>query len=156
MTNAIGQAGGPSLEPEWVLRRNCALTPVQLLLVFASLALISLGISLFWALQGAWVVVPFALVEILALAVAFMVYARHAADCERVRLGQEALVVERTVGAQHSVVQLPRAWLRVRLNAQLGGLVEISSGGSVESVGRFVDRERRELFFSGLRRALQA
>lgn len=155
MSNATGSTDDLSPEPEWILKRNCALTPVQLLLIFASLALASLGLATFWAFQGAWLVVPFAVIEVLALGVAFAVYARHAADCERVRLGQEALVIERVVGERRTLVQLPRAWLRVRLNEQSGGLVELTSGRSVESVGRFVDLKGRERFLMGLKQALQ-
>ena len=56
----------------WVLRRNCSLTPGQLLAIFCSLAGLSLAFAAFWTSQGAWVVLPFAVVECLALGVAFL------------------------------------------------------------------------------------
>jgi len=155
MSNDAGSQEDLSPEPEWVLKRNCALSPGQLVMIFASLACASLGFALLWAAQGAWLVVPFAVVEVIALGVAFAVYARHAADCERVRLGQESVVIERQVGEQRTVVRLPRAWLRVRLSQQSDGLVELSSGQTVESVGRFVDLKGREQFVVGFKRALQ-
>jgi uncharacterized membrane protein len=155
MSNAPGQFDGLNSGSEWVLKRNCALTPTQLLWIFGSLAILSLGMATFWAVQGAWVVLPFAVLEVVALGVAFAVYARHAADCERVRLSREALEIERVVGARRTVSSLPRAWLRVRLSEQPSGLVELSSGRSVESVGRFVDLQRRRRFLVGLQEALQ-
>jgi uncharacterized membrane protein len=154
MGNATEFAADQESRSEWVLKRNCALTPKQLMKIFASLALASLGMAGFWASQGAWLVLPFAVIEVLALGVAFAVYARHAADCERVRLDQNALVIERMVGERQTSVQLSRAWLRVRQEAD--GLVEISSGQSVESVGRFVDTKCRQQFALGLRQALRA
>ncbi|MEY3572234.1 MAG: DUF2244 domain-containing protein [Burkholderiaceae bacterium] len=155
MSNAPGQVDGLNSGSEWVLKRNCALTPTQLLWIFGSLAMLSLGMAAFWAAQGAWVVLPFAVLEVLALAIAFAVYARHAADCERVRLSPEMIEVERVVGASRTISVLPRAWLRVRLNEQSSGLVELSAGRSVESVGRFVDLQRRRRFLVGLQEALQ-
>jgi uncharacterized membrane protein len=70
----------------WMLRRNCSLTPKQLVGIFGSLAGLSLAFAAYWASRGAWVVVPFAVAECLALGVAFLVYARHACDHERVVL----------------------------------------------------------------------
>ncbi|MEY3951270.1 MAG: hypothetical protein RL320_72 [Pseudomonadota bacterium] len=155
MSTMPGQLDDLSPGAEWVLKRNCALTPCQLLMIFGSLALVSLGLAAFWAYQGAWLVVPFALIEVMALGLAFAVYSRHAADCERVRLSAEVVVVERVVGTRHTVCHLPRAWLRVKMSELPGGLVELSSGRSVESVGRFVDQQGRRRFVLGLREALQ-
>ena len=55
---------------QWRMRRNCSVTPVQLLSLFATLALLSLGIAAFFWSQGALLVLPFTLLELLALAVA--------------------------------------------------------------------------------------
>ena len=76
-----------SIEPEhqqWVLKRNCALRPRQLAACFGVLAAVSLAIASIFAWHGAWLVVPFACLEMGALAVAFVVYARHAADYDRI------------------------------------------------------------------------
>jgi len=43
-------------------------------------------------------VLPFTCLEVLALGVAFFVYARHAADYERIVLAPRRLVVERSLG----------------------------------------------------------
>ena len=64
---------------QWVLRRNCILTPRQLGGWFVSLAMVSLAIALAFAAHGAWLVIPFAVVEMGALGLAFVFYARHAA-----------------------------------------------------------------------------
>jgi uncharacterized membrane protein len=67
----------------WFLKRNCSVTPSQLGWLYASLCVVSLGIgTLFW-LHGAPLVLPFAWLELTAVGVAFMVYARHATDGER-------------------------------------------------------------------------
>ena len=79
---------------QWFLRRNCSVTPRQLFWVFLSLCAISLGIGTFFWMKGATLVLPFASLELLAVAVAFVVYARHATDGERILLRGTQLVVE--------------------------------------------------------------
>jgi uncharacterized membrane protein len=62
------------------------MTPGQLCTTFVMLGGVSLGVSMAWALSGAWVVLPFVLLEWVVLALAFLVYARHATDHERVTI----------------------------------------------------------------------
>ena len=69
---------------QWVLKRNCAMSPRQLAGCLAIVGAVSLGIASAFAMHGAWPVIPFACLEIAALSVAFFVYGRHAADYEKI------------------------------------------------------------------------
>jgi len=60
------------------LKRNCSISPAGLMCVFAALASVSLAIGIGFALAGAWLVLPFAGLEVVALGVAFVVHARRA------------------------------------------------------------------------------
>ena len=71
---------------EWSLKRNCSVTPAQLGWLYASMCVVSLAVAGFFWSQGATLVLPFAVLELIAVAVAFLAYARHAADSERIRL----------------------------------------------------------------------
>ena len=84
------ERGGFSL----ILKRNCSISPADLLCVFAALAFVVLTIGAGFAAAGAWLVLPFAGLEVLLLGVAFFVYARHAADYERIELRSGRLTVE--------------------------------------------------------------
>jgi len=53
---------------EWSLRRNCSVTPAQLGALYASLCVVSLGVAGFFWSQGATLVLPFAALELLAVA----------------------------------------------------------------------------------------
>ena len=53
------------------IKRNCSISPRDLLCVLASAACVSLGIAAGFALAGAWPILPFAGLEVLALAAAF-------------------------------------------------------------------------------------
>jgi uncharacterized membrane protein len=51
--------------------------------VFALLAAVTIGIGIVFAAMGAWLVLPFAGLEAIALAIAFFAVARRIADDER-------------------------------------------------------------------------
>ena len=56
---------------------NCSISPTGLLCAFAALAAVTLAIATGFALMGAWLVLPFAGLEVLALGVAFVVHVRR-------------------------------------------------------------------------------
>ncbi len=85
-----GHGSGFSL----ILKRNCSISPAGLLWVYVMIAVVTLGIAAVFAALGAWVILPFAGIEIVALGIAFAVNGRHAADYERIQLGEGRLVVE--------------------------------------------------------------
>jgi len=62
------------------------LSPRQCGLAFGAVGIVSGGIATVFATQGVWLVLPFAGIEILALVIAFVVYARHTGDFERIVL----------------------------------------------------------------------
>ena len=60
------------------LPRSCSISPQGLALVFVLLAATAIGIGVGFAAVGAWLVLPFAGLEALALGVAFFAVARRA------------------------------------------------------------------------------
>jgi uncharacterized membrane protein len=59
--------------------RNCSISPAGLAGVFAALAAVTLLIGVGFALVGAWLVLPFAGLEVLMLVAAFVWHARQVA-----------------------------------------------------------------------------
>ncbi len=57
--------------------RNCSISPAALLGSLAALAAVTLAIGIGFSLLGAWPVLPFAGLEVLALAIAFVVHVRR-------------------------------------------------------------------------------
>ena len=85
-----GQGPGFSL----LLKRNCSISPSGLLRVYGLIAFVTLGIAAAFAALGAWLILPFAGIEIVCLGIAFVLQGRHAADYERIALGDGGLTVE--------------------------------------------------------------
>lgn len=133
---------------EWLLKRNCSITPHQLMQAYLALCAASLTIAMFIALRGAWYVLGFAVLELGIVGGAFLYYARHAADRERIVLSGEWLLVELVEGGNVRRFTLPRRGIRLApLSAQreLIRLQAADTGVEVE-VGRYLTaRKRHEL-----------
>ena len=140
---------------EWLLKRNCSITPRQMMGFYASVCVLSLGIgAAFWA-QGATLVMPFAGFEVLAVGAALMLYSRHATDSENIRLQAGRLTVEHTSGRITHRAEFAPAWVRVEPEHGDGSLVELSGQGQRIAVGRFVRPELRRQLAEELRWALR-
>ena len=120
-----------------IARRNCALSPRQLWQAFLAIAMLSLLIAAVCVLIGAWAVLPWTLLEISAVAVAFLLWGRHAVDGECITISPTAVVVEVFCVAEVT---------RHEFNPQWAQLV-------VTSVGRFGQRSKLALREQG--RALE-
>ena len=140
---------------EWVLRRHAPLTPAQMLVFFASLSLVSLCIGLFFWLQGALLVLPFAALETVAVGICFLIFSRHVLDQERIVVDGLQVVVEHEAAGVRERAQFHRQWVRIE---PLGGehsLIAVSGQGKSIQVGRYVRPERREALANELRRAVR-
>ena len=140
---------------QWVLRRNCSLTPRQLGGFYASVCVVSLGIALGFAWNGAPVVLWFAGIELVLLALALLFYARHATDADMVTLSGQDLTVEQFFGAQRTSARFRTPWVSVEPSQGDGSLIELSGQGQVARIGRFLRPEARADFARELRSALR-
>ncbi len=140
---------------DWFLNRNCAVTPAQLGWFYLSLCVVSLGIATAFWLQGAVLVMPFAWLELLAVGAGFLVYARHAADRERISLRDRHLVVELEQAGKLERMSFRREWVRVEPKRGDSSLIEVSAQGQSIQVGRYVRPELRPLLAREIRMALR-
>lgn len=139
----------------WLLRRNCSVTPAQLGWMYASLCVVSLGIGMVFWWHGATLVLPFAWIELAAVGVAFLAYARHAADGERISLQGQQLVVELENGGRLERAEFDRAWVRIEASVADRSLIAVSGGGRSVNVGRYLRPELRPALAQEIRRALR-
>ena len=126
------------------IKRNCSISPQDLLRVLVFMACVSLGIAMGFAYVGAWPVLPFAGLEMLALAMAFYLNGRHAADYERIALAGGRLVIECSSAGrlEHHEFALP--WLRLEMLRKGADLrVLLRSRGRELEIGRHLDAGRR-------------
>ena len=98
---------------------------------------------------------PFAGLDLLGLGIALLVYARHAADYERVSLAGGLLVVVSVSAGQLTRHEFNPLWVRVEQGESLRALVQLRSGKCVVQVGCFLDPYKRRKFAQELVSALR-
>jgi len=139
----------------WFLRRDCSVTPNQLGWLYASLCALSLGIGTFFWLQGVVLMLPIAWLELAAVGVAFLAYARHATDAETISLRGRQLVVELENAGHLERAQFDREQVRVEPSVVDRSLIQLSGQGRQVNVGRYLRPELRPALAQEIRRALR-
>jgi len=135
-----------------ILKRNCSISPAGLAGVFAALACVAVAIGAGFALVGAWLVLPFAGLEVLLLGSAFVAYARRAADYERIELDSGRLTVEVGQAQKTSRYEMDACRARVRLEEER---VLLSGAREQLELGRHLDAESRARFAAELQKRLR-
>jgi uncharacterized membrane protein len=134
------------------LKRNCSISPAGLAGVFAALALVVVTIGAGFAIAGAWLVLPFAGLEVLLLGAAYVLYARHAADYERIVLDSGRLTVEVAQAQQTSRYEMEARRARVCLEEER---VVLRGAREQLELGRHLDAEMRVRFAAELQKRLR-
>ena len=134
----IARDGGFSL----VARRNNSLGPGGRRGVFAFIFVVSVGIAAAFAVLGAWLILPFAGLEMLVLYLAFRYVDRHAADYELIAIDGDRVEVESFEGGRRRRHEFNRQWARLVVVGD-GERVALRSHGRELEIGRFVGAERR-------------
>lgn len=134
-----------------IARPNNSLTPQASMKVLGALAGIVLIVGFGFAHMGAWLVLPFAGLEILAFAYAFYYIHLHSADFESITIESDRVVVEKRNYKVVTTTVFQRHWAQVNLRevASVGGVIGksglfIRSHGKEVEFGRsFINDEQR-------------
>jgi uncharacterized membrane protein len=140
--------GGFSL----TLKRNCSISPSGLACIFVALAVAVLAIGTGFAIAGAWLILPFAGLEVLLLGGAFVLQARHATDCERIALERDRLRVEVLDGRRLARYELDARRVRVEME---GARVMLRDARERLELGRHLDEQSRLRFGAELKKRLR-
>src|SRR3954468_4393934 len=98
------------------LKRNCSISPASLACVFAALGIAVLAIGAGFALVGAWLILPFAGLEVLLLAGAFPLPAAHATDYDRTGLLGDRLRIDVADGERVSRYEIDARHARLAMD----------------------------------------
>jgi uncharacterized membrane protein len=139
-----------------MLKRNCSLSPRQLLAAYAAICCASFAVAILCAWHGAWYVLAFAVLEMAAVALAFVHYGRHATDHEHIVLDQDGLLVERVEAGLRHAVRLDPYGTRIVAPRQYDDLISLRGHGMAVEVGRYATQAIRRQVARELASALQA
>jgi uncharacterized membrane protein len=153
----VALAAGPDAPKalQWLLRRNCSVTPRQLAAAYGLLCAMSLSVALFFVFMGASMVLAFAGIELLLVGIALLVCARHAGDRETLTLVGGSLSVEQAYGSRLERATFAAHWLTVEPLAGQNSLVVLAGEGRSLRVGRHLRPELRGHLARELRWALR-
>jgi uncharacterized membrane protein len=133
---------------QFVLRPNRSLSWAQAKLCFAGIAAVSLMVAIGFALLGLWPILPFAGLELAALAYCLYVCAWRAEQREVVTIGTERVQVESGWRMPERCWTFPRAWARVQVRqARVSGYpsrVLVGSHGRGVEIGGFLNEDEKQ------------
>ena len=124
-----------------VARRNNSLSSTGRLFVFAFIFAVSIGIAAGFALLGAWLILPFAGLEMLVLYLAFRYVDRRAGDFERIAIAGDRVEIEICEAGRSSSYEFNRCW--AQLVSREGERLALRSHGREVEIGRYLDDEQR-------------
>lgn len=116
------------------------------MMVFACVLTITLVVAVGVASAGAWYVLPFAGLEVLAFAYAFYYVSLHYDDYESIAIEGEHLVLERCARKRVEKISFQRYWVNLTLRdteSGKNGLFVGSHGKEVEFGRGFINDEQR-------------
>ncbi len=114
------------------------------------IAILPLGIASIFALQGMWLILPFAGLEILALAFGLYVCSLRCRDREVITIDDEKLFIETGRNKPNQRWQFERAWLQLELKKSTyyghpSQLLIRSKGRQIEIGKCLTNKERKRL-----------
>ena len=128
------------------VRPNNSITGKGRTMVVGILAFMSFAVAIAFGLIGAWMVLPFAGLELIAVAYAFYYVHCHANDFESISIEGDAFKVVKSSYRQQKEFSFNRYWVKVITKILPCGdeLLFISAHGKeLEFGGRFMNNEQR-------------
>lgn len=135
----------------WQMKRNCSLTPQQLLKFYIALIFLSAIVATGFLLAGAWLVPIFSAIELTVVTIGFLIYCRHAVDYEEIEINGNTLTVRKMIGCKASDYEFNTRWLRIEPPGHRKKVFVISQSDVRVEVGQFVRKEQLGTLVSQLR-----
>jgi len=135
----------------WQMRRNCALTPKQLLQFYIVLVCLSLVVATGFFLAGVWVIPIFTVIELSAVTLGFLIYCRHALDCETIEIDGTRLIVKKFIGYKETVYEFNSQWAKIELPIEGAKTFHINQSHLRVELGQFLRQEQQMALISSVR-----
>ena len=135
----------------WQMRRNCALTPRQLLQFYIALVCLSLIVATGFFLAGVWMIPIFTALELSAVTLGFLIYCRHALDCETIEIDGNNLTIKKFIGYKESIYEFNTQWAKIEPPAQGQKVFVISQSDQRVELGQFLRQEQQLPLISSVR-----
>lgn len=153
-----------NLDNQIILKPNNSLTTKGGLKVISMLAGIVLLVAFGFTNMGAWLVLPFAGLELIAISYAFYYMHRHSADFESITIANDQVVVEKKDDKKITKTVFQRYWAQVNIRKVVdntymnggSGLFINSHGNEVEFGRKYINDEQRVMLARELKQKLRS
>lgn len=135
----------------WQMRRNCALTPKQLLQFYMALVCLSLIVATGFFLAGVWMIPIFTALELSAVTIGFFIYCRHALDCETIEIEGKRLLVKKFIGYKETLYEFNTQWARIEQPTEDAKTFFIAQSNLRVELGQFIRHEQQLALIRQLR-----
>lgn len=147
-----------------IARPNNSLSPENSLKLMLVLAIVAFVVALGFMHVGAWLVLPFAGLELAAFAYAFYHVYLHSSDFESISIEGDRVIVEKRNFREASVTEFQRYWTQVHVRnigsdkgvISKSGLFISSHGKEVEFGKHFINDEQRVALAHELKQKLKS
>lgn len=141
----------------FVAKPNNSLSPQGFIWLFVGIVAITMTVAISVALVGAWFVLPFAGLEILAFACTFHYVLLHYGDYESITLTANEMVVEKCNCKRSERFVFQRYWAKVMLREASDGTCGLfigSHGKEIEFGRRLMNDEQKLVIAKQLKQQL--
>jgi uncharacterized membrane protein len=135
----------------WQMRRNCALSPKQLLRFYIVLVCLSVTVATGFFLAGVWVIPIFTALELSAVTLGFLIYCRHALDCETIEIDGKRLIIKKFIGYKETVYEFNTQWAKIELAPEGSKVFHISQSDQRLELGQFLRQEQQIAVIAAVR-----
>jgi uncharacterized membrane protein len=139
----------------WQMRRNCALTPKQLLQFYMALVCLSLIVATGFLLAGIWVIPIFTALELSAVTIGFLIYCRHALDSETIEIDGDRLIVKKFISYKEAIYEFNTQWAKIELPLEDSKVFFISQSNLRVEIGQFIRQEQQQSLIASVRAHLR-
>lgn len=138
----------------WHLKRNISIAPSHMAFIFISIGAFSLLIGVVFYLLGASLVLPFSILEVTVLLIAYFYNAIHATDYEKLTVDENVIKIESQFGFKKQV-QLVRSLTRIDTLSHQNEIVQLRQGLNYVFFGKFVHANLRPILAIKISERLQ-
>ena len=139
----------------WQMRRNCALSPKQLLQFYIALVCLSLVVATGFWLAGVWMIPIFTALELTAVTIGFFIYCRHALDCESIEVDDKSLIVKKFIGYKETVYEFNTQWVKIEPPTESTKTFYIRQSDLQVEIGQFLRYEQQLALIAQVRACLR-
>ena len=129
----------------WHLKRNISIAPQTLAYIFLALGFVSGLIGAVFYLAGATLILPFSVLEMTALLIAYFYNAIHANDYEKLIVEGNVIQIESKFGLQLNQMRFVKSMTRIETLSHLNELIRLQQGTKDTYFGRYVHANLRPL-----------